>query len=168
MIWVISACLLCVEVVRYNPFNLKVHHSQGFTNRCRLPWLTKSPLEYEPKCRVGGGGVAGLQGYSCAHGAQINFGDLTPYLPYAHRVIAHIEHWPTQPLLTQLKQKHLPVAHFYYPSLPGYAVECILYTFGRLPARGWKYWQVRLLNQQIIPHSTPNCSYSAIHSVHSM
>jgi hypothetical protein len=22
-------------------------------------------------------------GYSCAHGAQINFGDLTPYLPHA-------------------------------------------------------------------------------------
>jgi hypothetical protein len=32
----------------------------------------------------GGGGVAGISAneYSCAHGAQINFGDLTPYLTY--------------------------------------------------------------------------------------
>ncbi len=32
----------------------------------------------------GGKGVAEISAneYSCAHGAQINFGDLTPYLPY--------------------------------------------------------------------------------------
>ncbi len=85
-------------------------------------------------------------------------------------LIAHIGHWPTQPLLTHFKQKHLPVSQLHNPFLTGYAVECILilYTFGRLPARDWQYWQVRLLNQQIIPHSTPNCSYSAIHSVHSI
>ncbi len=33
--------------------------------------LTNSALVYEPKC---------ANEYSCAHGAQINFGDLTPYL----------------------------------------------------------------------------------------
>jgi hypothetical protein len=30
---------------------------------------------------MGGGGVSAKE-YSCAHGAQINFGDLTPYLTY--------------------------------------------------------------------------------------
>jgi hypothetical protein len=36
------------------------------------------------RTNVGGGGVAGSQPneYSCAHGAQNNFGDLTPYLAY--------------------------------------------------------------------------------------
>ncbi len=61
---------------------------QGLTERCRLSWLTNSALIYEPKCEgEGGGGVAGPQPMSttssCAHGAQINFGDLTPYLTYA-------------------------------------------------------------------------------------
>ncbi len=33
---------------------------------------------------AGGGGGCGVSAndYSCAHGAQINFGDLTPYLTY--------------------------------------------------------------------------------------
>jgi hypothetical protein len=33
---------------------------------------------------AGGGGRCGISAneYSCAHGAQINFGDLTPYLTY--------------------------------------------------------------------------------------
>jgi hypothetical protein len=61
--------------------------------RCHLSWLTNSVLAYEPtepKCGgerykvewgrgAGGGGVSAI-GYSCAHGVQINFGDLTPYL----------------------------------------------------------------------------------------
>jgi hypothetical protein len=52
--------------------------------RCRLScWLTNSSLVYEPKC--GGGGVrVSANQYSCAHGAQINFGVLTPYLAYAN------------------------------------------------------------------------------------
>ncbi len=37
--------------------------------------------------RVGGGGGGGCgvsaNEYSCTHGAQINFGDLTPYLTYS-------------------------------------------------------------------------------------
>jgi hypothetical protein len=36
--------------------------------------LTNSALVYEPKC----GGT--VNEYCCVHGAQINFGDLTPYL----------------------------------------------------------------------------------------
>ncbi len=50
---------------------------QGITKGCRPFWLTNSALIYEPKC--GGCGVSAIE-YNCAHGAQINFGDLTPYL----------------------------------------------------------------------------------------
>jgi hypothetical protein len=53
-----------------------------------VAWLTNNPLSYEPKCRRKGGscGVSTNE-YSCAHGSQINFGDLTPYLsvPLVHR-----------------------------------------------------------------------------------
>ncbi len=55
----------------------------GVTKRCRLSWLTDSALVYKPKC--GGEGAfcgASANEYSCAHEAQINFGDLTPYLTY--------------------------------------------------------------------------------------
>jgi hypothetical protein len=57
---------------------------QGVTKRCRLSWLTNSALIYEPKCGgMGGGcGVSAIEYSSCTHGAQINFGDLTPYLSY--------------------------------------------------------------------------------------
>ncbi len=45
-----------------------------------VSWLTNSALVYEPKCwGMGGGGVSANE-HNCAHGAQINFGDLTPYL----------------------------------------------------------------------------------------
>jgi hypothetical protein len=66
-----------VETVTYISYN------QGVINRCLLSWLTNSPLVYEPKC----GGVEGLGGLghpSCAHRAQIYFGDLPPYLTYAY------------------------------------------------------------------------------------
>ncbi len=40
-------------------------------------------LVYELKWGDGGGGCGvSANEYSCAHGAQINFGDLTPYLTY--------------------------------------------------------------------------------------
>jgi hypothetical protein len=49
-----------------------------------LSWLTNSALVYEFKC--GGMGEGRLRAstneYSCTHGAQINFGDLTPCLTY--------------------------------------------------------------------------------------
>jgi hypothetical protein len=52
---------------------------QGVSKRCRLSWLTNSDLVYMPKCGVRGE-VAGSQPMST--GAQINFGDLPPYLTY--------------------------------------------------------------------------------------
>ncbi len=55
---------------------------QGVTKKCRLSWLPIEPSYMIPNA----GGGRGLRGsaneYSCAHGAQINFGDLTPYLTY--------------------------------------------------------------------------------------
>jgi hypothetical protein len=39
---------------------------QGVTKRCRLSWLTKSALVYEPKCGGKGWGVAGSQPMSTA------------------------------------------------------------------------------------------------------
>ncbi len=58
---------------------------QGVKKRCRLSWLTNSALVYEPKCGGGGGCGVSANEYSCAHGAQINFGDLTHYLTYELR-----------------------------------------------------------------------------------
>ncbi len=56
---------------------------QGVTKRCRPSWLTNSALAYEPKCGGEGGSCGVMTEYSCTHaGAQINFGDLTPYLTY--------------------------------------------------------------------------------------
>jgi hypothetical protein len=56
---------------------------QGVTKRCRLSWLTNSALVYEPKCWEGGGGCGvSANDYRCAHGAQVNFGDLNPYSTY--------------------------------------------------------------------------------------
>ncbi len=68
--------ILVGGVVRYNFMYLP----QGVTTRCRLSWLTNSALVFEPKCGGGGGGSCWVSTneYSCAHGAQINFGDLTP------------------------------------------------------------------------------------------
>jgi hypothetical protein len=64
---------------------LLVHFEQGVTKRCRLSWLTNSVLVYDPKCGGGGGGEGcrvSANEYSCAHGDQINSGDLSPYLSY--------------------------------------------------------------------------------------
>ncbi len=68
-------------------YGTNMYVSQRVIERCRLPWLTKSALVYEPKCG-GRGVVAGSQPMSTAvyitrhDGAQINFGDLPPYLTY--------------------------------------------------------------------------------------
>ncbi len=64
---------------------------QGVKKKCRLSWLTNSALVYEPKCRGGGCGVSD-NNYSCAHGVQINFGDLAPFLTYA---IVHLQRTKT-------------------------------------------------------------------------
>jgi hypothetical protein len=41
-----------------------------------------APSYMEPKCGGGEGWVVSSNEYSCAHGAQINFGDLVRYLTY--------------------------------------------------------------------------------------
>jgi hypothetical protein len=55
--------------------------TQVVTKRCRLSWLINSALAYEPKWW----GVGELRGqlYTVA---QINFGDLTPYLTYVSTI----------------------------------------------------------------------------------
>ncbi len=53
------------------------------TKRCRLSWLTNSPLVNMWAQMLGGGGCGvSASEYSCTRGAQINFGDLTLYLIY--------------------------------------------------------------------------------------
>jgi hypothetical protein len=49
---------------------------------------------------MGGGGSCGVSDneYSCAHGAQINFRDLTPYLAYVAKatykiLLLHLKVW---------------------------------------------------------------------------
>jgi hypothetical protein len=69
---------------------------QGVTNRCQISWLSNSALLYEPKYgEVGGGGGCGVSvnEYSCAHGAQINYGDLTPYFNLCSA--GYITHYPS-------------------------------------------------------------------------
>jgi hypothetical protein len=61
---------------------LLLRHVRTITKRCRLSWLTNSALVYEPKSGGIGGCRVSANMYSCAHGAQINFGNLTPYLTY--------------------------------------------------------------------------------------
>ncbi len=71
---------------------------QGVTKRCRLSWLTNSSLVYE------GCGVSANE-YSCAHahGAQINFGDLSPYLTYVGHLyfpqFCRLQYLPTWPIV---------------------------------------------------------------------
>ena len=68
-----------------------LHHTiglnQGVTKRCRLSWVSyMSPTAGGP-----GGGVCGVSAkdYKCANRAQLNFGDLTPYLTYGFNANLH-------------------------------------------------------------------------------
>jgi hypothetical protein len=55
----------------------------GVAKRCRLSWLTNSALIYmSPNAGEGGSCGVSANEYSCAHGAHINFEDLTPHLTY--------------------------------------------------------------------------------------
>ncbi len=55
--------------------------NHGVTKRCRLSWPTNSAPSYMSPNAVGEGGGCGVSAneYSCVHGVQINFGDLSPY-----------------------------------------------------------------------------------------
>ncbi len=58
---------------------------------------------------MGGGGGYGVSAneYSCAHGAQINFGDLTPYLTYASfplHIANHIDYMTTSDILADVSK----------------------------------------------------------------
>ncbi len=72
-------------------------YKRRVAKRCRLSWLTNSVLVYEPKCQgLGGGGAAGKHPMikaECAHGVQINFGDLTGKVmlfPKRHHTISQL------------------------------------------------------------------------------
>ncbi len=65
---------------------------QRVTKRCRLQYLGW-PIYIAPSYKspnAGGGKVGGLSQWvycSCAHGAQINFGDLTPSLTFVSTLV---------------------------------------------------------------------------------
>jgi len=65
-----------LEHLKLPALGFYIYGLQGLTKRCRLSWLTDSALVYEPKCGGRGGCGVSANEYSCAHGAQINFGDL--------------------------------------------------------------------------------------------
>ncbi len=60
----------------------KVPFIQGVTKKCRLSWLPNIALVYEPKCGGRGELISLSQWVQLYTGAQINVGDLTPYLTY--------------------------------------------------------------------------------------
>jgi hypothetical protein len=68
---------LCLE-----PYSISIQQPRGSQRDVvYMYWLTISALVYEPKCG-GRGECCGVLAYeySCAHGAQINFVDLTQYI----------------------------------------------------------------------------------------
>ncbi len=65
---------------------VRLEVSQGVTKKCRLSWLTNSALVYEPKW-----GVSANEYRSCAHGAQINFGDLTTFFSLMRQADNYLE-----------------------------------------------------------------------------
>jgi hypothetical protein len=60
---------------------------QGVTKRCRLSWLTNSDLVYETKCGGSCGVSANEYSSQLYTRAQINFGDLAPYLTYGLHIL---------------------------------------------------------------------------------
>jgi hypothetical protein len=74
-----SLCFTQLHPHTENIHSQVLSRKQGITNRCCPSWLTNSTLVYEHKC----GGRGELRSLSqCVKlytGAQINFGDLTPY-----------------------------------------------------------------------------------------
>ncbi len=56
--------------------------SRGYKEMSSIVTDQELPRINESKCGGIGGFRASASEYSCAHGVQINFGDLTPYLTY--------------------------------------------------------------------------------------
>jgi hypothetical protein len=68
----------------WKTFSLSSHQSVASK---KLKYKTRdnkemSSIVNEPECGGGGGFGVSANEYNCAHGAQINLGDLTPYLTY--------------------------------------------------------------------------------------
>ncbi len=63
-------------------------HARGVTKRCRLSCWPIAPSYLSPSQMRGEGGICGVSAneYNYAHGAQINFWDLTPYLTSVLRI----------------------------------------------------------------------------------
>ncbi len=79
-----------------------------------------APLYMSPNAGGGGCGVS-ANDYSCALGAQINFGDLTPYLTYVIAIGSETATYPcayTNPL--QLKRRCASYRTSQWPTLSGH------------------------------------------------
>jgi hypothetical protein len=50
IIFVILYCMAVLNAHLPRTMNEPLMFEQGVTKRCRLPWLTNSALDYEPKC----------------------------------------------------------------------------------------------------------------------
>ncbi len=77
--------LMCSESIRRKSFNAHLLSARGLQRDVVCLDRPIPPSYVSPKCGDGGGGVAcgvSANEYSCAHGSQINFGELTPYLTY--------------------------------------------------------------------------------------
>jgi hypothetical protein len=96
--------------------------NQGVTKRCRLSWLTNSALVHEPKCG-GGGCCVSANEYICSHGAQINFGDLTPYLTYDANLSSF--NCNIVILLNQCKEKALTYRRWRFTKAESIVCECL-------------------------------------------
>jgi hypothetical protein len=87
--------------------------------------IVPSTLVYKPKCG-GEGGSCGVSAnkYSCADGAQINFGDLTPYLTYGQDG-ADLSADNSEEVLNEFKfltqsEVHFPFKNIFTSAIPGF------------------------------------------------
>ncbi len=76
--WVACLCVSGVEECSLKRLHGSVRCCQAVTKRCRLSWLTKSALVYEPKC----GGREVFAGSQLCTGTSKNLGDLAPYFTF--------------------------------------------------------------------------------------
>ncbi len=106
----------------------------GDTKSCHLSLLTNSALVHESKCGWWGR-IAGSQPMSTAlhitwHGAQINFGDLPPYLTYG----------PYAP--------HPPPPHPPYYSQTSRECQISFFQIAHVAVANNSVWRILLLLQQ--------------------